>query len=123
MFHPGKHGVSSAIVEFVSFQTAVWPLCRPALVFADSLKQLSVGCFQWWRSIRDSSRVTLQPLPCAAGQSRPNGLGQRQALDLLGSSLRQVYAEAEREPLPDRLRELVAKLEEAESESLHATKR
>ena len=54
---------------------------------------------------------------------RPQWLGQRQALDLLGSSLKQVYSELEREPLPDRLRELVAKLEEAESEGLHASER
>jgi hypothetical protein len=50
-------------------------------------------------------------------------LGQRQVLDLLAGGLRQVYAEPECEPLPDRLRELVAKLEEAESESLHASSR
>ena len=54
---------------------------------------------------------------------RPHWLGPRQALDLLGRNLRQVYAEPEREPLPDRLQKLVAKLEEAESEGLHANKR
>ncbi|WP_046865552.1 NepR family anti-sigma factor [Microvirga massiliensis] len=52
---------------------------------------------------------------------RPQWLRQGQTLDLLGRSLRQVYAEPE--PLPDRLRELVARLEAAESESLRASRR
>ncbi|WP_046861611.1 NepR family anti-sigma factor [Microvirga massiliensis] len=54
---------------------------------------------------------------------RSQWLGQRQALDLLGSSLRQVYAKLEREPLPDRLRELVGKLEEADRDGMCASKR
>ncbi len=43
---------------------------------------------------------------------------ERGVLDVLGHNLRRVYGEPEREDLPDRLQDLVARLEQAEREDL-----
>lgn len=48
---------------------------------------------------------------------------ERGVLDILGHSLKKVYGEPEREALPDRLRELIGRLEQAERGEMHASER
>jgi hypothetical protein len=48
---------------------------------------------------------------------------ERQVLDILGSSLKHVYGEPEREPLPDEIRHLVQRLADVENERVRASTR
>jgi hypothetical protein len=48
---------------------------------------------------------------------------ERGVLDVLGHNLRRVYGEPEGDNLPDRLRDLVLRLQETERESLPASDR